>query len=483
MIFKKRAWFILLLFLASALYGTDPKVLSVLYFNNTTMNKDYSWLSRGLPDMLNTGLSRSENVRVVDREDLQRVLNEQKLALAGLTDEKSAIKVGKLLNANLLVRGSYIIQGDTVRIDARIIDTETGQMKSAEQTGKTSDLFALVKDLTEKILLQVSLSVPADLRMGTASIDAAKYYYQGLDYLDTTNVSLAIEKFNQSREKDPFYSRPQTGLEEAYKFLKDFKSFRQQRELRDLIDKLIAYKNRMNERPFRTYADIVKDVDLSKMTQEERDRFNQNNQVVMQTQTPAHALWMAMITLLEITSKQYSIQSEKWDEVQAQFSAKENEARDRHNKETWEIHNKRIELTTNKTLSREELDEQREALNARSEEIDKKQDAEDKALDEEEKKIDDAEEAGRKELERRNMPYLNEMVLMAENARSVHKTDPFLPEILYMELLAFRELKDYQKLKTYSESFLVNYPKFRMIESVEDFYKTALDKIKENNGK
>lgn len=481
------AFFALFFFTASlapvALNAADTKVLSVLYFNNTTLNKDYAWLSRGFPDMLTTGLSQAENVRVVDREDLQRVLNEQKLALAGLADEKSAVRVGKLLNANLLIRGSYIIQGDKVRVDARIIDTETGQLKSLEQTGSAADIFALVKDLTEKILLNVTLKAPTDLKIGTSSIDAAKYYYQGLEFLETTNVDKAIEKFNQSREKDPFYSRPQTGLEEAYKFLKDFRALRQQREINELFDKLAAYKSRMNEKPFRTYADILKDADFSKMTQDERDRFNQKNQVVMQTQSPANAAWMAMVTLLEITGKLYSVQSEKWNDIQARFSEREKEVRDRQNKETREIHNKKIGLTTNKTLSREELAKERDALDALSDEIDKKHDAEDKALDEEEKKIDDAEAAELKDLERRNFPYLSEMVTIAENARTAYKNDSFLPEILYMELLGFREMKDYLKLKSYSESFLMDYPKFRMIEAVEDFYKTALDKLKEGDKK
>lgn len=484
---RTRAVLILTLFLLPSLFFAAPlKVVSVLYFDNTTANREYSWLTKGLPDMLTTGLSQSDNIRVVDRNDLKKVLDEQKLALTGLADEKSAIRVGKLLNANFLVRGSFIIQGDTLRIDARIIDTETGRLKSAELTGKTADVFRIVNDLAGKLLLQVLLT-PAgtqqQIQIGTSSLDAAKLYYQGLELLDTTNVGLAIEKFNQSRAADPFYSRPQMGLEEAYKFLKDFKKLRQQRELRELFEQLSAYRARSHEKPFRTYADILRESNWTNMTQDERDKFNQKYQVVIMTQTPGHAAWMSMIKLLEIASKQQSLFNEQWDETEEIFNRKEREIKDRQNKETWEVHNRSIALVTNKTLTADEKDKLRKELDIYSDGIDKKHDAEDKTLDAEEKKLDNDRKDGEAELARRNQPFLTEMVAIAEAARTDYRDDSFLPEILYMELMAFREMKDYTRLKDYSEKFLLEQPKFRMIESVEDFYKTALDQLKEKNGK
>jgi outer membrane protein assembly factor BamD (BamD/ComL family) len=71
-----------------------------------------------------------------------------------------------------------------------------------------------------------------------------------------------------------------------------------------------------------------------------------------------------------------------------------------------------------------------------------------------------------------------ENVSIAEGAKETYKGDPFLPEILYMQLQSFMLLEDYAKVKEYSEKFLKTYPDYRMIEGVEGFYEQALQNLK-----
>jgi hypothetical protein len=71
-----------------------------------------------------------------------------------------------------------------------------------------------------------------------------------------------------------------------------------------------------------------------------------------------------------------------------------------------------------------------------------------------------------------------ENIVIAEKSRETFKGDPFLPEILYMELQSLSLLEDYARLKSYSEAFLKTYPDFRMIESVEGLYERALQNVK-----
>ena len=40
-------------------------VISVLYFDNTTGNKDYEWLRKAIADMLITDISESSEIEVV----------------------------------------------------------------------------------------------------------------------------------------------------------------------------------------------------------------------------------------------------------------------------------------------------------------------------------------------------------------------------------------------------------------------------------
>src|SRR4030043_1238135 len=90
------------------------EVISILYFDNTTRNKEYDWLSKGLADMLITDISNSNQIQVVERENLEKLMNEVKLALAGFTDEKQAAHVGRLLNASKLIYGSYIVMENRI---------------------------------------------------------------------------------------------------------------------------------------------------------------------------------------------------------------------------------------------------------------------------------------------------------------------------------------------------------------------------------
>jgi hypothetical protein len=74
-----------------------------------------------------------------------------------------------------------------------------------------------------------------------------------------------------------------------------------------------------------------------------------------------------------------------------------------------------------------------------------------------------------------------QVIAIGENSRTTYANDPFLPEILYIQLLAFSSQKNYLLLKANSEQFLMTYPDYRMIETVEDWYEKALEELAGDN--
>ena len=56
--------------------------------------------------MLTTALVKAGKFNVIERQELDKVLDEQKLGASGLVIAESAPKVGKLLGVELLVIGS-----------------------------------------------------------------------------------------------------------------------------------------------------------------------------------------------------------------------------------------------------------------------------------------------------------------------------------------------------------------------------------------
>ncbi|MBB6431712.1 CsgG/HfaB family protein [Algisphaera agarilytica] len=80
-------------------------------------------------------LSSDPAFRVVDRQVLDEVLQEQALSLTGLADTNEAVKVGKLVGAKLIVAGRTFELGDSRMMTAKIIGTETTLLKGVVERG------------------------------------------------------------------------------------------------------------------------------------------------------------------------------------------------------------------------------------------------------------------------------------------------------------------------------------------------------------
>jgi hypothetical protein len=111
--------------------------------------------------MLISDLSSSDAIRVVERDRLEDILGELKLQGSGKVDAQSAAKVGKLLGAKYLVLGGYFDLQGALRVDARIVEVETGRvLKSFGTNGKPGDF------------LPVEQQVAADLGKWFATLPA-----------------------------------------------------------------------------------------------------------------------------------------------------------------------------------------------------------------------------------------------------------------------------------------------------------------------
>jgi hypothetical protein len=87
-----------------------------------------------------------ENMKVIEREKMDTILSEQKLALSDLMDTSNAVEIGKLLTANHILTGSVIEMPGSVVIFGRIINVETAEIESVAQVivPKNRDVRALL---------------------------------------------------------------------------------------------------------------------------------------------------------------------------------------------------------------------------------------------------------------------------------------------------------------------------------------------------
>jgi curli biogenesis system outer membrane secretion channel CsgG len=124
---------IALFFIPCAAAALDQPTVAVLYFDYQGKNEELSVLKKGIAQMLISDLSASAAFTVVERDRLEEVLAELKLGQTKAFDPASAAKIGELLGAKFLVLGGYFDVMGTLRVDARVVEVETGRVRCSRR--------------------------------------------------------------------------------------------------------------------------------------------------------------------------------------------------------------------------------------------------------------------------------------------------------------------------------------------------------------
>lgn len=146
-------------------------VVAVLDYINASMRTDgdYKVLSKGIATVLAGRLGETDSIRIVTREKLNEIINEQNLATSGRVDPSQAVQVGKLLNAHHIIYGTYLVQpnGDT-RITASAYSVETSEMEFSTQVrGAADKLQDLIDQLGDKLATGMKLPAARARQVGT----------------------------------------------------------------------------------------------------------------------------------------------------------------------------------------------------------------------------------------------------------------------------------------------------------------------------
>jgi len=115
--------FLVCLFSFSAYAGEK---VAVLDFKSILAPED---LGVAVAEILRTELVGLGDYTVIERGMLEQVMHEQSLQLTGAVDSETAVEIGKLVGAKLVVTGSLVKTGTVYTINARFIDVETGVAK------------------------------------------------------------------------------------------------------------------------------------------------------------------------------------------------------------------------------------------------------------------------------------------------------------------------------------------------------------------
>jgi len=141
--------------------AVSPPTVAVLYFDYSGKDAEMAMLKKGLAQMVISDLSGVEQVRIVERDRLQEIIAELKLQRTARFDKKTAARIGKLLGARFMVLGGYFAMMGTLRIDARVVAVETGEIvKSVGVNGKQADFIGLEQKLSAGLAKILSGPLP-----------------------------------------------------------------------------------------------------------------------------------------------------------------------------------------------------------------------------------------------------------------------------------------------------------------------------------
>ena len=86
-------------------------------------------------------LKAADAFQVVERQRLVQTLEELNLGSSALADDATRLKIGHIVGARFMVFGSYFVIGESMRLDLRLVEVETGTIvKAAEKTTAAGDL-------------------------------------------------------------------------------------------------------------------------------------------------------------------------------------------------------------------------------------------------------------------------------------------------------------------------------------------------------
>ena len=157
---------LLLLLMSFSAFAADPAVGVAEFKNETSAGWWYGGVGRELAGMLSNELAATGKFRIVEREKIDKILDEQDLSDSGRVNKATRVKSGKLTGAKYLVfatvssfeenttgggggvsfRGISVggkKQSAYIAVDLRVVDTTTGDIEFARTVEARSEAKGL----------------------------------------------------------------------------------------------------------------------------------------------------------------------------------------------------------------------------------------------------------------------------------------------------------------------------------------------------
>lgn len=200
----------------------EPRTVAVFPFQLISDDEGLLPLQVALADMMITDLQISNALTVLERTQIQSLLDEMALSDAGYADPSTGARAGRLLRSEHVVQGVLTTLGqNNIQFDAEVMNTV--QAQSAGSVTDQNQLEAIF-DMEKGLVFQILDVLGAELTQAereainenrAESILAFLAYGEGLMAMDRGDFQAASGLFRQASSIDPRFRAAQSATTQA----------------------------------------------------------------------------------------------------------------------------------------------------------------------------------------------------------------------------------------------------------------------------
>lgn len=213
---------LLLFVLGSGAFAQQKRFIAILPFTNTGSG-EYDWVARGIEEILYDKFSNLHAITVFEKETFDRILRKNNVHTLDDLTLRTAFKLGKETDTDVLIAGAYKVSGSTLEVRFKAISTYTGA-SIFDQTyqGSLGKIYSLNKTAITEIIGVMGLPITESekrmlARSSTNSPQAFKYYCKAYtEFRKGSSIEVVASYFTRALSEDPNFWEAQYNLGVIY---------------------------------------------------------------------------------------------------------------------------------------------------------------------------------------------------------------------------------------------------------------------------
>ena len=160
--FLKHTYFFKTTLLITMIVAEQKPTVAIIDFDSYGIGRNKVNM---LVERLRTEIGNTKAVRLIERNAVDKIMEEQKFQLSGLTNNNIAAQIGNLLGAQFMINGIIGKIGDKYTIDCKMFSVETGETIRTSNTTFEGNISGLLLEMQIMAWDIVNEELPDNLKL------------------------------------------------------------------------------------------------------------------------------------------------------------------------------------------------------------------------------------------------------------------------------------------------------------------------------